>query len=91
MVLCRFKVVERWSDSVCIFFTGCGPESDTDVWLYHTVEEKDYEPQLNKSNIDAFPLAEEDSLHKIIQGYTLKMHWQIQRDLHLKQRQYIVS
>lgn len=54
------------------FFTDCDPESNIYVWLYHTVEEKDYKPRLNKSNIDAFPLAEEPFLLKIMWGYTLK-------------------
>lgn len=57
---------------VVFFFTGCDPESNIYVWLYHTVEEKDYKPRLNKSNIDMFPLAEADSLPKIMWGYTLK-------------------
>lgn len=48
------------------FFTVCDPESDIYLWLYHTVEQKDYEPRLNKSNIDVFLLAEGDSLSKII-------------------------
>lgn len=72
MVLQRIEVIERWSYSVCIFFTDCDPGSDIQLWLYQTVEERDYELKFNKSNIDVFLLAEEDSFSKIIQGYTLK-------------------
>lgn len=45
------------------------------------VEKRDYEPRLNKSNVNVFLIAEEDSLSRMIQGYTLKTHWQIQKDL----------
>lgn len=76
---------------IVFFFTGCDPESNIYVWLYHTAEEKDYKPRLNRSNIDVFPLAEKDSLPKIMWGYTLKNALADTKGLHyLKRRQYIV-
>ena len=49
-----------------VFFISCDPESDIQLWLYHRVEERDYEARLNKSSKDVFLLGEEDSLSQII-------------------------
>lgn len=55
-----------------VFFISRDPESDIQLWLYHRVEERDYEARLSKSSKDVFLLGEENSLSQIIQGYTLK-------------------
>lgn len=51
-----------------VFFISCDPESDIQLWLYHRVEERDYEARLNKSSKDVFLLGEENSLSQIYIG-----------------------